>query len=103
MAMIKYIPAVVRKNPRTTMAIVISVVGGALVGGEITYWYCKKNPTPSNKNTVFVFYSMRGKPLTLPEKDVYSIKQMYDDGVQPSAIAEKYGLTPAMVCRIIDC
>ena len=103
MAMVKYIPAVVRKNPKATMAIVISVVGGALVGGEITYWYCKKNPTPSNKNTVFVFYSMRGKPLTLPEKDVYSIKQMYDDGVQPSAIAEKYGLTPAMVCRIINC
>ena len=38
-----------------------------------------------------------------PEKEVYSMKQMYDDGVQPSAIAEKYGLSPAMVCRIINC
>jgi hypothetical protein len=103
MAMVKYIPAVVRKNPKATMAIVISVVGGAFVGGGITYWHCKKNPTPSNKNIVYVFYSMRGKPLTLPEKEVCSIKQMSDDGVQPSAIAEKYGLTPAMVCRIINC
>ncbi len=103
MTMIKFILLVVRKNPRTTMAIVISVVGGALVGGGITYWHCKKTPTPSNKDIVYVFYSMRGKPLTLPEKEVYSIKQMSDDGVQPSAIAEKYGLTPAMVCRIINC
>ena len=101
--MVKYIPAVVRKNPKATMAIVISVVGGVLVGGGITYWHCKKTPAPSNKDTVYVFYSMRGKPLILPEKEVYSIKKMSDDGVQPSAIAEKYGLTPAMVCRIINC
>ena len=101
--MFRFVPTVVRKNPKTTMTIVISAVGGALVGGGITYWHCKKTPAPSNKDTVYVFYSMRGKPLSLPEKEVYSIKQMSNDGVQPSAIAEKYGLTPAMVCRIINC
>lgn len=101
--MIKYILAVVCKNPKTTMAIVISLFGGALVGGGITYWHCKKNPMSSKQNTVFVFYSMGGEPLTFPEKDVYSMKQMYDDGVQINAIAEKYRLTPTMVCRIINC
>ena len=98
------VPEIIRKNPKTAIAIAVSLTCGIGIGSGITYCYCKKHPKPSkNGNTTYVFCSLRGKPLTIPEKDVYSMKHMYDDGVQPSEIAEKFGLTPAMVCRVINC
>lgn len=51
----------------------------------------------------YVFFSPDGKPITLSEQDVYDVKQKYEDGVLPSAIAEEYDMNAVMVCRIINC
>lgn len=51
----------------------------------------------------YVFFSADGKPITLSEQDVYSIRQMYEDSMQPYSISEKFGLETVMVMRIINC
>ena len=50
----------------------------------------------------YVFFSVKGKSITLSEKDVYDIKQLYEDGVLPNAIADKFGMTAVMVSRILN-
>lgn len=97
------VPTFIQNTPKTAIVIAVSLACGIGAGCHLIYCYCKKMLRPSEKgNTVYVFFSLSGKPLTLPEKDVYSMKHMYDDGVQPSRIAEKFGLTPVMVCRVIN-
>ena len=90
-------------NTKTAITVAVSLACGIGIGSGITNYCCQKHPKPSkNGNTLYVFCSLHGRPLTLLEKDVYSMKEMFDDGVQPSAIAEKFGLTPTMVCRVIN-
>lgn len=55
------------------------------------------------KEVKYVFFSADGKPVTLTEKEVYGIRQMHEDGMQPSVIGEKFGLETVMVMRIINC
>ncbi len=67
----------------------------------------KPKPTtqkaPIIKEVKYVFFSTDGKPITLSEQDVYDVRQKYEDGVLPSAIAEEYNMNAVMVCRIINC
>jgi len=65
---------------------------------------CKRPSTKTIVKTVVkhVFYSTEGKPVVLDEQTVYSIRQLSDDGVLPSIIAEQHGMTPIMVSRIIN-
>lgn len=51
----------------------------------------------------YIFSTPNGKAVVLSEKEVYGIKQMYDDGVMPSVIANKYKMNTVMVCRVINC
>ena len=99
------------------MTIGITVFGLILTAG-LAYIYmhmspnkAKKSPTQKaqkNESTIakdvvnYVFTSIHGKPVTIGEKDVYTIKQMYDDGVLPTVIAEKYNMSAIMVSRIIN-
>ena len=53
-------------------------------------------------DTRYVYFATDGRPMALPEKDVYAIKQMHDDGVLPAKIAEKFGLSTVMLYRIIN-
>lgn len=55
------------------------------------------------KGSQVCVFSADGKPITLSEQDVYSIRQMYEDGMQPYSIGEKFGLETVMVMRIINC
>ena len=55
------------------------------------------------KEVKYVFFSANGKPITLSEQELYSIRQMHEDGIQPSTIGEKFGLETVMVMRIINC
>lgn len=49
-----------------------------------------------------MFFSTDGKPVTLTEQDVFDVKQKYEDGVLPTAIADEYNMNAVMVCRIIN-
>ena len=63
-------------------------------------------PVRANSNVKqdvhFVFPTADGKALVLSEKEVFGIKQMYDDGVMPSVIGSKYKMNAVMVCRVIN-
>lgn len=54
------------------------------------------------KEVKYVFFSTDGKPVTLSEQDVFDVKQKYEDGVLPTAIAKEYNMNTVMVCRIIN-
>lgn len=54
------------------------------------------------KEVKYVFFSADGKPVTLSEQDVFDVKQKYEDGVLPTAIANEYNMNTVMVCRIIN-
>ncbi len=54
------------------------------------------------KEVKYVFFSTNGKPVTLSEQDVFDVKQKYEDGVLPTAIANEYNMNTVMVCRIIN-
>ena len=55
-----------------------------------------------HKEVKYVFFAANGKSITLSEQEVYSIRQMHENGVQPSAIGDKFGLETLMVMRIIN-
>lgn len=50
----------------------------------------------------YVFFDPYGKILTLTDREIYDIKQKYEDGVLLSAIAEELNLNVIMIARIID-
>lgn len=57
---------------------------------------------PIVREVKYVFFSTDGKPVTLTEQDVFDVKQKYEDGVLPTAIADEYNMNAVMVCRIIN-
>ena len=75
----------------------------------VLYVVKHKQPKPQiqspviQKEVKFVFFSTDGKPVTLSEYDVYRIRQMREDGMQPSSISQKFGIESVMVMRIINC
>lgn len=50
----------------------------------------------------YVFFDPYGKTLTLTDREIYDIKQQYEDGVLLSAIAENLKLDVIMISRIIN-
>ena len=59
-------------------------------------------PPPIVREVKYVFFSTDGKPVTRTEQDVFDVKQKYEDGVLPTAIADEYNMNAVMVCRIIN-
>lgn len=89
-------------------AIGIITFGLVCSAGALFFVKHKQAKTTTQKSSVikevkYVFFSPDGKPITLSEQDVYDVKQKYEDGVLPSAIAEEYDMDAVMVCRIINC
>ena len=60
-----------------------------------------KNPS-AKSDTNYVFCSAEGQAVVLSEHDVFSIVQMYEDGILPSVIASKYNMDSVMICRIVN-
>lgn len=89
-------------------AVGLTVIGLVCAAGVL---YVVKHKQPKSqsqtpiiqKEVKYVFFSANGKPITLSEQEVYSIRQMHEDGMQPSTIGEKFGLETVMVMRIINC
>lgn len=58
---------------------------------------------PAPKSEVkYVFFSTEGKPIVLTQRDVYDTKQLLEGGTLPTAIAEKFNMSPVMVNRVIN-
>ena len=84
--------------------IVIAILGLGCAAG-VWRFLCKQpkaQKTSGVKEVKYVFFSVDGIPVTLSEQDVFDIKQMYLDGVLPTAIGEKFGMDAVMVSRIIN-
>jgi len=92
-------------NSTLKVTIVIAILGLGCTASVLRY--LRKQPkaqkTSGVKEVKYVFFSMiDGIPVTLSEQDVFDIKQMYQDGVLPTAIGEKFGMDAVMVSRIIN-
>ncbi len=92
--------------PRGRTAFVITALG-VCVSAAVLY-AIKQRGTRTQDPTIqkevkYVFFSADGKPITLSQQEVYSIRQMHEDGIQPSTISERFGLETVMVMRIINC
>ena len=86
------------------VTIVIAILGLGCTAG-VWRFLCKQPKTQKTtglKEVKYVFFSIDGMPVTLSEQDVYEIKQLYQDGVLPTAIGEKFGMDAVMVSRIIN-
>lgn len=62
----------------------------------------KSSKTSPNSEVKYVFFSTEGQPIVLTQRDVYDIKQLQEDGTLPTAIAEKFNMSPVMVNRVIN-
>ena len=86
-------------------AIGFTIIGLVCTAG-VLYVVKHKRPQTQNPPIVrevkYVFFSTDGKPVTLTEQDVFDVKQKYEDGVLPTAIADEYNMNAVMVCRIIN-
>ena len=100
------------KTPTTTgkfltpkKAIGFTIIGLVCTAGVLYVVKHKKPQTqtpPIVREVKYVFFSTDGKPVTLTEQDVFDVKQKYEDGVLPTAIADEYNMNAVMVCRIIN-
>jgi len=86
-------------------AIGFTIIGLVCTAG-VLYVVKHKKPQTQKPSIVrevkYVFFSTDGKPVTLTEQDVFDVKQKYEDGVLPTAIADEYNMNAVMVCRIIN-
>lgn len=85
------------------VTIVITILGLGTVG--MWRYLCKQPKAQANsvvKEVKYVFFSVGGIPVILSEQDVFDIKQLYQDGVLPTAIGERFGMDAIMVSRIIN-
>lgn len=93
------------KSLTTKKAIGLTVFGLVCTAG-VLYVVKHKKPHTQKPSIVrevkYVFFSTDGKPVTLTEQDVFDVKQKYEDGVLPTAIADEYNMNAVMVCRIIN-
>lgn len=93
------------KFSTTKKAIGITVLGLVCTVG-VLFVVKHKKPQAQKPSIVrevkYVFFSTDGKPVTLTEQDVFDVKQKYEDGVLPTAIADEYNMNAVMVCRIIN-
>ena len=92
--------------PKGRTAIAVTALGVCVSAAAL--YAVKHRGTRTQEPTIqkevkYVFFSANGKPITLSEQEVYSIRQMHEDGMQPSTIGEKFGLETVMVMRIINC
>lgn len=92
--------------PRGRTAIMVTTLGVCVSAAAL--YAVKHRGTRTQEPTIqkevkYVFFSANGKPITLSEQELYSIRQMHEDGMQPSTIGEKFGLETVMVMRIINC
>ena len=97
------IPKFITGN-RTT--IVVTALGVCVSDAALYAVKHRGTKTPESiiqREVKYVFFSAEGKPITLSEQEVYGIRQMHEDGMQPSTIGEKFGLETVMVMRIINC
>ena len=99
---------VIKGSPQTSMKemiIISSVSILCTIGVYKAAEYFKPKPkTPVAKSDVnYVIFSTDGTAMVLSEKEVFGIKQMYEDGVMPSVISSKYNISAVMVCRVINC
>lgn len=86
-------------------AIGFTIIGLVCTAGVLHVVKHKKPQTqkpPIVREVKYVFFSTDGKPVTLTEQDVFDVKQKYEDGVLPTAIADEYNMNAVMVCRIIN-
>lgn len=86
-------------------AIGFTIIGLVCTAGVLYVVKHKKPQTqkpPIVREVKYVFFSTDGKPVTLTEQDVFDVKQKYEDGVLPTAIADEYNTNAVMVCRIIN-
>ena len=85
------------------VTIVIAILGLGTVG---VWRYLRKQPKAQTTSVVkevkYVFFSIGGLSVILSEQDVFDIKQLYQDGVLPTAIGERFGMDAIMVSRIIN-
>lgn len=86
------------------VTIVIAILG---LGCTVSVWrFLRKQPKAQANSVVkevkYVFFSVGGIPVILSEQDVFDIKQLYQDGVLPTAIGERFGMDAIMVSRIIN-
>ncbi len=89
-------------SPLAYVSIGVTIGAGAILIVHKLRVSKQKMNTQAGERLKYVFFSTDGRPIALPEKDVYAIKQMYDDGVLPSKIAEKFDLSTVMIYRIIN-
>lgn len=99
---------VIKGSPQTSMKevfIISSVSVLCTIAAYKAVQYFKPKPkTPVAKADVnYVIFSTDGTVMVLSEKEVFGIKQMYEDGVMPSVISSKYNISAVMVCRVINC
>jgi len=99
---------VIKGSPQTSMKevfIISSVSVLCTIAAYKAVQYFKPKPkTPVAKADVnYVIFSTDGTAMVLSEKEVFGIKQMYEDGVMPSVISSKYNISAVMVCRVINC
>ena len=99
---------VINGTPKASMKemfIISSVSILCTIGVYKAVEYFKPKPkTPVAKADVnYVIFSTDGTAMVLSEKEVFGIKQMYEDGVMPSVISSKYNISAVMVCRVINC
>lgn len=92
--------------PKGRTAIAVTALGVCVSAAAL--YAIKHRGTRTQEPTIqkevkYVFFSAEGKPITLSEQEVYCIRQMHEDGLQPSTIGEKFGLETVMVMRIINC
>ncbi len=95
------------------MCIAVGFCLGTCVGAGGYYVFSRRIRKPvvkgvkylevAKKEKYYVFFSPEGKPVTLSEQEVFDIKQKHEDGVLPTFIAQEIGMSPVMVCRIINC
>lgn len=92
--------------PKGRTAIAVTALGVCVSAAAL--YAIKHRGTRTQEPTIqkevkYVFFSAEGKPIILSEQEVYSIRQMHEDGMQPSTIGEKFGLETVVVMRIINC
>ena len=98
-------PTTTGKFLTPTKAIGFTIIGLVCTAGVLYVVKHKKPQTqkpPIVREVKYVFFSTDGKPVTLTEQDVFDVKQKYEDGVLPTAIADEYNMNAVMVCRIIN-
>ena len=97
------IPKFITGNRTTIVVTALGVCVSAAVLYAIKQRGTRTQDPTIQREVKYVFFFAEGKPITLSEQEVYGIRQMHEDGMQPSTISERFGLETVMVMRIINC